>query len=92
MIWRIVGIFIQARDPSQAPGSINEKVTIIIKTLRRHSCLDRLVKSIRKYYPDISIIIADDSPGNDQKYLFMNYDELSNPASVLIGQLSAILC
>ena len=71
-------ISIQARDPSQAPGTINEKVTIIIKTLRRHSCLDRLVKSIRKYYPDISIIIADDSPGNDLKcYLCMNNDELS---------------
>ena len=67
--------FIQARDPSQAPGSINEKVTIIIKTLLRHSCLDILVKSIRKYYPDISIIIADDSPGNDLKC--MNNCELS---------------
>merc|ERR1712131_44693 len=51
-----------ARDPSQAPGTINEKITIIVKTYRRHHCLDRLVKSIRKMYPLISIIIADDSP------------------------------
>ena len=64
--------FIKARDTSQAPGSINEKVSIIIKTYRRYSCLDRLVKTIRKYYPFISIIIADDSPGKSQKYLVMN--------------------
>ena len=43
---------------------MNEKISIIIKTYRRHNCLDRLVDSIRKYYPYISIIIADDSPGN----------------------------
>lgn len=74
MIWFIVTIFIQARDTSQAQGSINEKVSIIVKTFKRYSCLDRLVKSIRKYYPFISIIIADDSPGNDQNYLCMNYE------------------
>ena len=35
---------------------------------RRYSCLQRLVQSIRKYHPNISIIIADDSPGNgDEK-------------------------
>ena len=70
----LVTIFIQARDTSQAQGSINEKVSIIVKTFKRYSCLDRLVKSIRKYYPFISIIIADDSPGNDQNYLCMNYE------------------
>ena len=34
---------------------------------RRHGCLQRLVQSIRKYHPNISIIIADDSPGNGDK-------------------------
>ena len=70
----VLDFFIQARDTSQAAGSINEKVSIIVKTFKRYSCLDRLVKSIRKYYPFISIIIADDSPGNDQNYLCMNYE------------------
>ena len=55
---------IKARDTSLASGKVNEKISIIIKTYRRHNCLDRLVDSIRKYYPYISIIIADDSPGN----------------------------
>ena len=55
---------LQARDESQHEGILNQKVTIIIKTFRRHGCLQRLVKSIRKYHPNISIIIADDSPGN----------------------------
>ena len=55
---------IKARDTLLASGKVNEKISIIIKTYRRHNCLDRLVDSIRKYYPYISIIIADDSPGN----------------------------
>ena len=55
---------LQARDESQHEGILNQKVTIIVKTFRRHSCLHRLVKSIRKYHPNISIIISDDSPGN----------------------------
>ena len=36
-------------------------VTIIIKTFERYYCLERLIKSILKYYPDIKILIADDS-------------------------------
>jgi len=57
-------LIIQARDTSLVEGNLSEKITIIIKTYRRHSCLGRLVDSIRKYYEFVSIIIADDSPGN----------------------------
>ena len=39
---------------------IDSKVTVIIKTFRRYSCLTALVSSIRSYYPTLSIIIADD--------------------------------
>ena len=38
-----------------------DDVTIMIKTFQRPDCLERCVKSIRKFYPDIQISIADDS-------------------------------
>ena len=41
--------------------SVNTDVTIVIKTFERPECLKRLVASIRRYYPLIKIIIADDS-------------------------------
>ena len=41
------------------------EVTLIIKTFERPAHLRRLVESIRKYYPDIYIIIADDSEKHD---------------------------
>ena len=49
-----------ANDPSTAEGRVNENVTIIIKTFLRYPCLFRLLNSIRKFYPLITIIIADD--------------------------------
>ena len=36
-------------------------VTIIVKTFDRYNCLKKLLKSIRKYYNDIPILIGDDS-------------------------------
>ncbi|XP_074552461.1 beta-1,4 N-acetylgalactosaminyltransferase 2-like [Halichoeres trimaculatus] len=40
---------------------INSQVTIITKTFLRYNYLDVLIKSIRKFYSSIKIIIADDS-------------------------------
>jgi (N-acetylneuraminyl)-galactosylglucosylceramide N-acetylgalactosaminyltransferase len=40
---------------------MNDEVTIIIKTFQRPSCLNKLVESIRWFYPFIRIVIADDS-------------------------------
>lgn len=40
---------------------VQSEVTVIIKTFERPSCLRRLVKSIRKYYQVIPIIVVDDS-------------------------------
>ena len=36
-------------------------VTAVIKTFERPACCKRLVSSIRKYYPDMPIVVADDS-------------------------------
>ncbi|KAK7940155.1 hypothetical protein WMY93_003481 [Mugilogobius chulae] len=40
---------------------INSQVTIAIKTFLRYDCLQVLLNSIRKFYPKITVIIADDS-------------------------------
>jgi hypothetical protein len=36
-------------------------VTAIVKTFDRPACCQRLLNSIRRYYPDLKIIVADDS-------------------------------
>uniref|UniRef100_A0A8C2C4S3 Beta-1,4-N-acetyl-galactosaminyl transferase 2, tandem duplicate 1 n=1 Tax=Cyprinus carpio TaxID=7962 RepID=A0A8C2C4S3_CYPCA len=44
------------------PGTdINSRVTIITKTFLRYKELNVLIQSIRKFYPKIKIIVADDS-------------------------------
>jgi glycosyltransferase involved in cell wall biosynthesis len=40
--------------------AIND-ITFLIKTFRRPQCLNRLIASIRQFYPDARIIVVDDS-------------------------------
>lgn len=40
---------------------MRNKVTLIIKTFERPQCIDRLIYSIKMLYPNIRIIVADDS-------------------------------
>jgi len=58
--------------------SLEEKVTVIIKTFERPSCLDMLITSIRKYYQKIKIIVADDSmhplPRRDVEFHVLPFD------------------
>ena len=63
----------KANVDTTAPGRVNELVTIVIKTIVRYPCLYRLVDSIRQFYPEISIIIVDDSP--DEAVEVANKDE-----------------
>ena len=37
------------------------QLTLLIKTFERHYAVNRLVKSIKRHYPDIKIIVVDDS-------------------------------
>ena len=39
-----------------------DNITFMIKTLLRPQCLRRLLESIRIYYPNVPVMIADDSP------------------------------
>ncbi|XP_077984792.1 beta-1,4 N-acetylgalactosaminyltransferase 1-like [Glandiceps talaboti] len=47
-------------DPGPS-ADINTKVTIITKTFERYNALRRLISSIHKFYPNMTIIFADDS-------------------------------
>ncbi|XP_050959539.1 beta-1,4 N-acetylgalactosaminyltransferase 2 [Labeo rohita] len=58
------------------PGEdINSQVTIATKTFLRYDELNILIKSIRQFYPEIKIIIADDSlePQNVTGYKLEQY-------------------
>ncbi|XP_078506401.1 beta-1,4 N-acetylgalactosaminyltransferase 2-like isoform X2 [Lissotriton helveticus] len=58
--------------------NINSLVTIVTKTFLRYQKLNILIKSIHKYYPNITIIVADD---NDQpeKILEPNVEQYFMP-------------
>ncbi len=54
------------------PSPIDE-VTAIIKTFESPLCLDRLIRSIRRFYPGLRVLVADDSihpkPRDDVQYI-----------------------
>jgi len=51
---------------------LSSQLTAIIKTFERPSCLDRLICSMQHYYPDLRIVVGDDSyrpqPRDDVEY------------------------
>lgn len=57
---------------------MKNKVTLIIKTFERPQCVDRLIYSIKMLYPDLHIIVTDDSRENHTingvEYIRMPYD------------------
>ena len=48
---------------------VEEKVTILIKTYLRYKCVRHLIYSIRLFYPNIRILIADDSAKSERESL-----------------------
>lgn len=72
--------------------NVSEKVTAIIKTFERPHCLDMLIKSIKKFYPGLPIIVADDSkapiPRTDVEYHVLPFDSgLSIGRNFLVKQV-----
>ena len=57
---------------------LEKRVTAIIKTFERPKALTRLIRSIRRFYPDLAIIVADDSVQatacRDAEFLRLNPD------------------
>ncbi|XP_077985231.1 beta-1,4 N-acetylgalactosaminyltransferase 1-like [Glandiceps talaboti] len=42
-------------------GVLSDKVTVITKTFERYDAVNRLVESLNEFYPNLTIVIADDS-------------------------------
>jgi glycosyltransferase involved in cell wall biosynthesis len=55
-------------------NNIIRDVTLTITTFNRDNCLYRLIDSIRKYYPDIKILVADN--GSEESTEIHNYDNV----------------
>ena len=51
--------------------------TIVIKTFERKNMLTKLLKSVEKYFPDIPVIIVDDSKNNYSKYILNKFKNLN---------------
>jgi beta-1,4-N-acetylgalactosaminyltransferase 2 len=49
----------QRQNPRSLIFSIMNDITVCIPTFERPNCLELLLKSIREYYPDIKILVAD---------------------------------
>ncbi|XP_002742174.1 beta-1,4 N-acetylgalactosaminyltransferase 2-like [Saccoglossus kowalevskii] len=71
-------------DPGER-NSVIDKVTVITKTFERPDVIEQFVASVHKYYPNISLIIADDSEfpkpikKDHVKYFVMPFREGSFP-------------
>lgn len=77
---------------------LKEKLTIAIKTFERPGCLQECVESIKKMYPDIKIIVADDSKNPEKnelvdEYYFLPHDSgLSYGRNFLMSKISTPYC
>jgi len=75
MIYRFV-----RREPvsSSKSSDLLSQTTALIKTFQRPKDLDRLIRSIQRYYPELQIMVGDDglepSPRSDVDYLRLPED------------------
>ncbi|GAG84015.1 unnamed protein product, partial [marine sediment metagenome] len=54
-------LYCKSIHSADVSAKFERKVTAIIKTFERPKVLDRLIRSIRRFYPDLAMIVADDS-------------------------------
>ena len=76
---------------ADSPRDLSD-LTAVIKTFERPACLQRLIHSIRRYYPRLRIVVADDglhpSPRDDVDYLRLPPDVgLSAGRNALLSQV-----
>ncbi|XP_070579864.1 beta-1,4 N-acetylgalactosaminyltransferase 1-like [Ptychodera flava] len=53
-------------DTGPRNGGIGRQVTVATKTFERYDAVNRLVRSINNYYPNLTIVVADDSKNTQQ--------------------------
>ncbi|XP_002741838.1 beta-1,4 N-acetylgalactosaminyltransferase 2-like [Saccoglossus kowalevskii] len=80
-------------DP-RLDGDISNKVTVVSKTFERYDCINKLILSVNKYYPNMSILVADDSRvkqqlnGTNVKHFHMPFLEgLGAGKNLLVSQV-----
>ena len=54
--------------------TLSDMVTIVTKTFMRYDCLDNLLSSLNQFYPNVRVIIADDTP--DELYQSINITQV----------------
>ena len=54
--------------------TFSDMVTIVTKTFMRYNCLDNLLSSLDQFYPNVRVIIADDTP--DALYQSINITQV----------------
>lgn len=59
-------------------------VTIVVKSFRRHRALWRFVMSVRRWYPDVPIVICDDSFANPNAWTDALKDVAATPGVTLV--------
>ncbi len=75
-----------------------DRVTAIVKTFERPKWLDLLVRSARRFYPELKIIVADDSfhpyPRRDVEYIRLDPDVgvARNARLGIDGRASVVPC
>ncbi|XP_002733029.1 beta-1,4 N-acetylgalactosaminyltransferase 1-like [Saccoglossus kowalevskii] len=79
------------------PGPYNDisgKVTVVSKTFERYECVKRLISSVNTFYPNVTILVADDSrekqklDGNNLKHFLMPFLEGYNAGkNLLVSQV-----
>ena len=69
--------------PGPAGADVERDVTVLVKTFERPDCLERLVSSVRRFYPRIPVLVVDDSaepldpvPAGITRYVHFPYDSL----------------
>ena len=56
--------------------SFSDMVTIVTKTFMRYDCLENLLNSLNRFYPNVKVIIADDTP--EDLYQTINFTQVND--------------
>ncbi|XP_070556245.1 beta-1,4 N-acetylgalactosaminyltransferase 1-like [Ptychodera flava] len=68
-------------DMEDDAGDLNKRVTIVTKTFMRYESVNNLVASVNKHYPNLTIVVVDDSEqiepirGRNVKHFIMPFKE-----------------
>nr|XP_006812674.1 PREDICTED: beta-1,4 N-acetylgalactosaminyltransferase 1-like [Saccoglossus kowalevskii] len=68
-------------------GDISRKLTVVAKTFERYECVKRLISSINTFYPNMTIIVADDSEKNVKHFQMPFLDGYAAGKNLVVSQV-----